>query len=510
MIAILNFGSQYTHLIARRIRESGCHVEILPFDESISKIKNLKPKGLILSGSPFSVYDENAPFPPKGIFCLNIPILGICYGQQLLAKMLGGNVKKGKIREFGRELITVLDRSSLFKGLRRKETVWFSHGDLVTKLPKGFRVIAKSKTSKIASFVGNDNRIFGIQFHPKVIHTDRGSKILENFVHRICFEKKNWRISNIKNDLVAEIKKQVGSKAVLIGVSGGVDSLVAATLLKLAIGDKLYCVFVDNGLMRKNEVAKIERVFQKMKFRNFIIADAKKEFLNALKGVVNPEKKRKIIGHTFIKVFEKKAKDLEKEVKFQFLAQGTIYPDRIESAQPFKKAAKIKSHHNLTLPQKLNFQIIEPIKELYKDEVRRLGEKLGISKAILERHPFPGLGLAVRILGEITERRIDILREADDVFISELKKANLYNKIWQAFAILLPIKTVGVMGDARTYEYIISLRAVTSKDGMTADWAKIPNDILEKVSSRIVNEVRGVNRVVYDISQKPPATIEYE
>lgn len=510
MIIILNFGSQYTHLIARRIRELGCYAEILPFDTSSLEIKKLKPSGLILSGSPFSVYDNNAPLPSSEIFSLNIPILGICYGQQIIAEILGGEVRKGKLREFGREILTVLDKKSLFKGLNKKEAVWFSHGDLVTKLPEEFKIIGRSRSSKLASFASKDNKIFGIQFHPEVIHTNKGLKILENFVYRVCNEKKSWRISNIKNNLIAEIKKIVGNEAVLIGVSGGVDSLVAATLLKAAIGNKLYCIFVDNGLMRKNEIEEIEKIFKKTKFKNFIVVDAKEEFLNALKGVIDPEKKRKIIGYTFIKVFEKKAKELEKQAKFKFLAQGTIYPDRIESAQPSKNAAKIKSHHNITLPQKLKFQIIEPIRELYKDEVRKLGKELGLPKSTIGRHPFPGPGLAVRILGEITKDRLDIVREADSIFISELKKANLYDKIWQAFAILLPLKTVGVMGDARTYEYIISLRAVTSKDGMTADWAKIPNEVLEKISSRIVNEVRGVNRIVYDISQKPPATIEYE
>lgn len=510
MIAILNFGSQYTHLIARRIRELGHYAEILPSDVSLSKIKNLKPNGLILSGSPSSVHDKEAPFPIREIFNLDIPILGICYGQQLIAKMLGGEVRKGDTREFGREMLTVLNRNSIFEGLKQKEIVWFSHGDLVTKSPKGFKITAESRTSKVASFANDKDKIFGIQFHPEVIHTNKGLKILENFVHKICRERKGLRISSIKNGLIAEIKNQVGNNSVLVGVSGGVDSFVTATLLRLAIGDRLYCIFVNTGLMRKNEAEEIKNIFQKMRFKNFIIVDAKKQFLNALKGVTDPEKKRKIIGYTFIKVFEKTAKELKKQAKFKLLAQGTIYSDRIESAQPSKNAAKIKSHHNLTLPQKLNFQIIEPVKELYKDEVRRLGKELKLPKTIIGRHPFPGPGLAVRIVGEITGERLDIVRDADSIFISELKKAGQYDKIWQAFAVLLPIRTVGVMGDARTYDYMISLRAVTSRDGMTADWAKISHGVLEKISSRIVNEVRGVNRVVYDISQKPPSTIEYE
>ena len=510
MIIVLNFGSQYTHLIARRLRELGIYAEILPFNTSVAEITKLKPQGIILSGSPSSVYNRNAPLPTKRIFDLNIPILGICYGQQAIAKLLGGEVKLGKLKEFGREGITILDIGSLFKGCNKKEIVWFSHGDMVTKLPKDFKGIARSKTCRIAAFANNNNRIFGIQFHPEVTHTTHGLKILKNFIYNICKEKKSWGIGDIKKHLIGEIKRKVIKEPVLIGVSGGVDSLVAATLLKAAIGNKLYCIFVDNGLMRKNEPEEVENIFKKMDFQNFMVIDAKEEFLGALKGVADPEKKRKIIGHTFIRVFEKKAKELEKQAKIKFLAQGTIYPDRVESAQPSKNTAKIKSHHNITLPQKLKFQIIEPIKELYKDEVRKLGEELGLPKSVIGRHPFPGPGLAVRILGEVTEKRLDILREADDVFISELKKTNLYNKIWQAFAVLLPLRTVGVMGDARTYEYIISLRAVTSKDGMTADWAKIPTGVLEKISSRVINETKGVNRVVYDISQKPPATIEYE
>ncbi|MFZ5559314.1 MAG: glutamine-hydrolyzing GMP synthase, partial [Patescibacteria group bacterium] len=493
-----------------RLRELGSCAEILPFNTPVVEIIKLKPRGIILSGSPSSVYDKDAPFLTKGIFNLNIPILGICYGQQLIAKLLGGEVKLGKLKEFGREKIMISDKIGLFKGCNKEEVVWFSHGDTVTKLPKGFKQIAKSKTCRVVAFVSNNNQIFGIQFHPEVTHTIHGLRILKNFIYNICKEQKFWRIGDIRKRLITEIKSKVMGEPVLIGVSGGVDSFVAATLLKVAIGKKLYCIFVDNGLMRKNEPEEIKNIFKKMKFRNFMVVDAQKEFLDALKGVTNPERKRRIIGHTFIRIFEKKAKELEKQAKIKFLAQGTIYPDRIESAQPSKNAAKIKSHHNITLPRKLKFQIIEPIRELYKDEVRKLGKELGLPNSIIGRHPFPGPGLAVRILGEITEERLNILREADYIFISELKKANLYDKIWQAFAVLLTLKTVGVMGDARTYEYIISLRAVTSKDGMTADWARIPPEVLEKISNRIVNEVKGVNRVVYDISQKPPATIEYE
>ncbi len=532
MIIVLNFGSQYTHLISRRIRELGCYSEILPFDSKVSQIKKFNPKGLILSGGPFSIYDKDALFPTKGIFKLNIPILGICYGQQLITKMLGGKVKRGKSGEYGRETITILEKSNLppttfqgdkfgqtdhtksggglFKGLNKKEKVWFSHGDSVIKLPQNFKRIAESRTCRIAAFADDDNKIFGVQFHPEVTHTVHGLDILKNFIYDICREKKVWKIGDIKDNIIAKIQAQIGKKPVLIGVSGGVDSFVAAVLLQKAIGDNLYAVFIDNGLLRKKEADEIRKTFKKVGFKNFSFVDSSNEFLANLNNVIDPEKKRKIIGKTFIKVFERKVKEIEKEIKIEFLAQGTIYPDRIESAQPFNKAAKIKSHHNIALPRKLKFQIIEPIKDLYKDEVRKLGEKLGLPKSIIKRHPFPGPGLSIRILGEVTKERLSILREADSIFIAELKKAKLYDKIWQAFASLLPLKSVGVMGDTRTYEYIVSLRAVSSKDGMTADWAKIPGDVLEKISNRIINEVKGVNRVLYDISQKPPATIEYE
>jgi GMP synthase (glutamine-hydrolysing) len=428
----------------------------------------------------------------------------------LIAKELGGEVKGGGVKEYGRVGIKILDNADLFVGLKKKESAWLSHGDLVAKMPPGFVALASSKHCKNMAIANRENKIYGVQFHPEVVHTPTGNKILENFIYGICGAEKNWIVGEVGKRLVKELKAQVGGEAVIIGVSGGVDSFVAATLLHEAIGNNLYCVFIDNGLLRKNEAESVQQTYRKLGFKHFVFVDARKDFLEALKGVVDPEQKRKIIGETFIRVFERTARGLEKEKRIKFLAQGTIYPDRIETAQPSKSAARIKSHHNVALPEKMSFQIVEPLKEFYKDEVRKLGKELGVPKEFLERHPFPGPGLAIRVVGEVTEERLNILREVDAIFIEELKKNNLYNKIWQAFAALLPVRAVGVMGDQRTYEYIVTLRAVTSVDGMTADWFKMPHKVLEKISNRIINEVRGVNRVLYDISQKPPATIEYE
>ena len=515
MIAVLNFGGQTCHLIARRVRELGVYSEVLPFDVSPEKVMELKPDGIILSGGPSSVYEKDAPIIKKEILELGIPVLGICYGLQLIAKILGGNVEKGNLKEFGKKEITVEKNGLLLKGLNglnKKEQVWMSHGDLVTSLPKDFDILASTDTCKYAAVESRKRNIFGIQFHAEVAHTLKGTQILRNFVFDVCKAKKDWDIKNISEKLVDEIKDEVKSDGVIMGVSGGVDSTVAATLLHKAIDGNLYCVFVDNGLIRKREADEVRDFFEnKLHFRHFYFIDASKIFLDRLKGITEPEQKRKIIGHTFIEVFEKKVEELSRKFKdIKFLGQGTIYPDRIESAQPNKNASKIKSHHNLTLPEKMNLKIIEPLKEFYKDEVRQLGKELQIPDEIIERHPFPGPGLAIRILGEVTDERLRILRDADFIFIEELKKSGQYKKIWQALAALLPVKSVGVMGDARTYEYIISLRAVTSLDAMTADWARIPYEILERISNRIINEVKGVNRVVYDISQKPPATIEYE
>ncbi|MBI5224618.1 glutamine-hydrolyzing GMP synthase [Candidatus Micrarchaeota archaeon] len=511
MIIVLNFGSQFAHLIARRVRELGRYSQIVPFGMSASEIKKLNPRGIILSGGPGSVYEKDAQLPDPEIFKLGIPVLGICWGQQVMGHLLGGKVEPGKVREYGKEIIQVVDASGIFEGLDEKEQVWFSHGDAVTKLPPGFHVTASTPNCKNAAMADEKRKFYCIQFHTEVGHTLKGMHILENFVNKICRSEKDWSMKDLKPALIAEMRAATANgKGVLMAVSGGVDSMVTAVIMHKANPDNLYLVYVDNGLMRNGETEEINKLFQKMGFKHFEIIDAKADFLDKLKGVNDPEEKRRIIGHTFIEVFEKKALSLKKKSDIQFLAQGTIYPDRIESAQPSKAASKIKSHHNVTLPEKMHLKIIEPLKELYKDEVRELGEELGIPKERVWRHPFPGPGLAIRILGEVTEDRLRVLREADEIFITELKKEGQYDKIWQAFAALLPVKAVGVMGDSRTYENIISLRAVTSKDAMTADWAKIPYDTLERISTKIINNVRGANRVLYDISQKPPATIEYE
>jgi len=512
MILVLNFGGQTCNLIARRIRDMNVYSEILPCDVSVDEIKKLNPFGIILSGGPASVYEQNAPTMDKKILELGIPILGICYGLQLIGKFAGGEVSGGKLKEFGKKELKVRKSGKLLKGLSKKEQVWMSHGDLIAKLPRDFGILASTDTCKIAAFENNDKKLYGIQFHAEVAHTPKGSQILKNFVFGICKAKKDWRIKDISKRLINEIRQEVGKNSVIMGVSGGIDSSVAAALLHKAIGSRLYCVFVEHGLLRSNEADEVKNFFQNaLKFKHFYFVDASNVFLEKLKGITEPEEKRRVIGHTFIEVFENKVIELEKKrPEIRFLGQGTIYPDRVESAQPSKYASKIKSHHNITLPEKMRLKVIEPLKEFYKDEVRKLGKKLKIPDEILHRHPFPGPGLAIRILGEVTEERLRIVREADFIFIEELKKSELYNKVWQAFAALLPVKAVGVMGDARTYEYIIALRAVTSIDAMTADWAKLPNELLERISNRIINEVRGVNRVVYDISQKPPATIEYE
>lgn len=504
MIAVLDFGSQYTRLITRRLRELGVSSEIFPHDTVKDKLPSTTT-GIIFSGGPAGVYDKAAPRLNKSFLKSDVPVLGICYGYQLLAHNLGGEVIPGDKKEYGRKIINVYG-GALFKGLNKRETVWFSHGDIVAKLPSGFKVTALSE-GKAAAF--ENGKFFGLQFHPEVDHTIHGTRILRNFI-KVCNEKVQHTQEDVINVLVREIKSIIGGESVLVGVSGGIDSLVAALLLNRAVGKNLYPVFVDTGLMRKDEAGEVEIMYKSLGFKNFLSFDASSDFLRVLHRVDDPELKRKKIGHAFIKVFEKIAFDLKKNKGIKFLAQGTIYPDRIESSAVGTGGAKIKSHHNLTLPQKLNFQLIEPLKDFYKDEVRCLAKKMDVPSAYLMRHPFPGPGLAIRILGEVTKEKLEIIKNVDSVFISELRKSKLYNKIWQAFAVLIPVKTVGVMGDSRTYEYMVSLRAVTSIDGMTADWAKIPQGVLEKISSRIVNEVRGVNRVVYDITQKPPATIEYE
>ena len=507
-ILILDFGSQYTQLIARRIRELNVYCEIHPFNYEIEKIRNFKPKGIILSGGPSSVYDKDAPKIEKDIFDLNVPVLGICYGIQLIVYLFGGKVTSAKRREYGFSQINIISNSLLFNGLPDKFTVWMSHGDIIEKLPENFKAIAETENSPFAGIESIDRKIFGVQFHPEVAHTEHGKEILANFVFKICRCKPNWNMGSFLEYQIENIKKTVGDEKVICALSGGVDSSVVAMLIHKAIGDNLYCIFVDNGLLRKNEPEKVINLFRNKFHLNLIYVDAKNLFLERLKGVTDPEQKRKIIGNTFIEVFEKEAKKLG---DIKYLAQGTLYPDVIESV-PFKgPSATIKSHHNVGgLPEKMKLKLIEPLRELFKDEVRELGRKLGLPDEIIYRQPFPGPGLAVRIIGEVTAERLKIIKEADEIIVQEIKNAGLYRKIWQSFGVLLPIKTVGVMGDERTYEHVIAVRAVNSVDGMTADWVKLPYDLLGRISNRIINEVKGINRVVYDISSKPPATIEWE
>ena len=512
MIAILNFGGQTCHLIARRVRELGVYSEIFSHDIPAKALRKSGPEGIILSGGPNSVYEKDSPHLDKEVLELGIPVMGICYGFQLLSYYAKGEVQGGTQKEYGRKMLSVERQGTLLKGLLGKEQVWMSHGDLVKALPREFTILARTEHCPVAAFENRKRKLYGVLFHPEVAHTLKGMTVLGNFVFGACRAKKDWDVSSFVPRLVKDIRKEVGGSGVIMGVSGGVDSSVAATLLHKAVGRSLHCVFIDHGLIRKGEAKEVARYFRDhLHFEHFHMVDASKLFLSRLKGVTDPEEKRKIIGHAFIEAFEKKVAELErKHPNITFLGQGTIYPDRIESAQPSKAASKIKSHHNVTLPEKMKLKVIEPLKELYKDEVRELGLKLGIPQELIGRHPFPGPGLAIRILGEVTEERLRIVREADFIFIGELKNGGHYDKVWQAFAALFPVRSVGVMGDARTYEYIISLRAVTSKDAMTADWAQLPHEFLSHVASRIVNEVRGVNRVVYDITQKPPGTIEYE
>jgi len=509
MIAVLDFGSQYTHLITRRIRELGVSAQIFPSDVDSKTLAANGVVGIILSGGPSSVYEKNSPQIKKEILQMGLPVLGICYGHQLIAYSLDGAVKPGKFREYGEEVVTIKNPGKILDNLEKNEKVWFSHGDSVSKLPNGFKVLAITKTTDIAAFCNVEKNIFGVQFHPEVVHTVHGMTILKNFL-KICQAKKDWNIAGLANHLIKRFQNEIGEDNVIIGVSGGVDSTVAATILNKAIPNNLYCVFIDTGLLRKNEVEEVKETFRKLNFKHFQTIKAANKFLNSLKAVTDPEEKRKIFAKTYFQVFSGVAKDLKKKAQIKYLAQGTIYPDRVESGKTSSVSALIKSHHNLSVPKTLGLQIIEPLGDFYKDEVREIGESLGLSKEILWRHPFPGPGLAIRILGEVTDKRIKILQEADAIFIEELKKAGQYQKIWQAFTALFPIKAVGVMGDSRTYDYIIALRAVTSRDAMTADWAILPPELLKKISARIVNEVKGVNRVLYDISQKPPSTIEYE
>ena len=506
MVVVINFGGQYAHLIARRVRELGVKSELVNPDIKIEALKRLNPQALILSGSPYSVYERNSPKVNPEIYDLKIPVLGICYGMHLIAEQLGGRVAGQNSKQFGKVKIK-WQKSNLFDGLVGEQTVWFSHGDIIKSSPPGFKSIGKTSTVPIAAFENSNNKIYGIQFHPEVTHTSCGMQILENFLFNIAKCKKDWDLKQIRDSMIKNLKSELISDKVLMAISGGVDSLVAATLLKEAISNKLYCLFIDTGLLRSYDRTDFKKVINKVKFPNVKVVEAGDQFLQILKGVIDPEEKRVKIAKLYFEILKEEAKKIG---KVAYLAQGTIYPDRIESAAHTKHADKIKSHHNVTLPHGLKLKIIEPLADLYKDEVRKLGKLLNLPNEFLNRHPFPGPGLAIRILGEVTKERLEIVRQADEIFISELKSSGIYVKVAQSLAALLPVKSVGVMGDARTYSYIISLRSVDTLDFMTADWSKIPTEVLEKVSSRIVNEVRGVNRVVYDITQKPPATIEYE
>jgi GMP synthase (glutamine-hydrolysing) len=509
-ILILDFGSQYTQLIARRVREAKVYCEIFPFNAGLEKVKAFRPKGLILSGGPSSVYDTGAPLIDKAHLDLGVPVLGICYGMQLLTHVLGGEVAKSQKREFGRAELNIHKGEKLFAGIGEgacKTIVWMSHGDRIEKMPAGFSAIAHTDNSPTAAMMDASGRFFGVQFHPEVVHTPQGTTILRNFVYEICGCKPSWTMASFVDYSVGEIRKAVGSKKAVCGLSGGVDSSVAAVLVHKAIGQQLTCIFVNNGVLRKNEAESVQNSFKNMGL-NLKYVDASQEFLSKLAGVEDPEKKRKIIGNTFIEVFEREAHAVGGA---EFLVQGTLYPDVIESVSFKGPSAVIKSHHNVGgLPEKMKLKLVEPLRELFKDEVRAIGREMKMPDDIIDRQPFPGPGLAIRILGEVTEPRLRILREADAIVIEEIKKAGLYKQIWQSFAVLLPIKTVGVMGDERTYENVVAIRAVTSQDGMTADWAKIPYDILGTMSNRIINEVKGVNRVCFDISSKPPSTIEWE
>lgn len=512
-ILILDFGSQVTQLIARRLRESGVYCEIWPFNQADElKIKAFNPKGIILSGGPCSVLEENSPRAPDCVFDMNVPVLGICYGQQAMVEQLGGKVELGETREFGRAFVDVIDDSAITKGVWEKgahEQVWMSHGDHVAELPEGFRVVAKSDGAPFAFIADTDRKFYGVQFHPEVVHTPHGAELYKNFTHNICGCAGDWTMASFREESIAKIRAQVGDAKVICGLSGGVDSSVTAVLLHEAIGEQLTCIYVDTGMMRMGESEQVVTLFRDHYNIPLIHEDAGELFLGKLKGVSDPEEKRKIIGAAFIDVFEDCASRIGGA---EFLAQGTLYPDVIESVSfTGGPSVTIKSHHNVGgLPERMNMKLVEPMRELFKDEVRELGRELGMPEDFIRRHPFPGPGLAIRMPGDITEDKLDILRKADAVYIDEIKKAGLYDEIWQAFAVLLPVRTVGVMGDGRTYDYVCALRAVTSTDGMTADYYPFDHEFLGRVSTRIINEVKGINRVTYDITSKPPGTIEWE
>jgi len=509
MILIIDFGSQYNQLIARRVRENHVYCQIDPPGISIETIQALNPSGIILSGGPASIYEKNSPKTDIAIFDLGIPILGICYGMHFMISALGGTVEGVGKREYGFAELDIKNADGIFQGVRKKSTCWMSHGDSIRRLPRGFKTSASTTNTKIAATVHPKKNLFGFQYHPEVAHTQMGKKMLHNFLFNICICKRSWTMKSFARRSIEEIRSTVADKKVILGLSGGVDSSVAAVLLHKSIGKQLTCIFVDNGVLRKDEARKLKLTLNRQLKLNIRFVNAKTKFLKALAKVVDPEKKRKIIGRIFMQVFEAEARKIKGA---EFLAQGTLYPDVIESVSAFGgPTSVIKSHHNVGgLPKNMKLKLIEPLKYLFKDEVRLLGKELGLEQELIWRQPFPGPGLAIRIIGEITPKRLKILRNVDDLLLEEIKNAGYYRKLWQSFAVLLPIKSVGVMGDQRTYENIVAIRAVTSKDAMTADWAKLPHKLLGRISNRIINEVNGVNRVVYDISSKPPSTIEWE
>src|SRR6202453_3472051 len=511
-VIVLDFGAQYSQLIARRVRESKVYCEILPYSATVAQILEKNPKGIILSGGPASVYAKGAPHVSQEVFELGIPILGICYGMQLISHALKGKVQKAAKREFGLAPLKIKDKHNLFSGLPSTLQAWMSHGDHVTRLAAGFKVLASTANCHLAAAGNDQKKIYGIQFHPEVVHTQKGTKIIENFVRKVCGCKPTWSMDSYEKLAVEQIRQQVGKGRVICGVSGGVDSTVAAALIHRAIGKQLSCVFVNNGVLRKGEAEQVVKMFKNQLHIPLHYVNSESLFLKLLDGVSEPEEKRKIIGGTFIRVFEQKAKELQrKDGPFDFLAQGTLYPDVIESVSVKGPSAVIKSHHNVGgLPADMPFGLIEPLRDLFKDEVRQIGRELGLPEEILVKHPFPGPGLAVRLLGAITREKLETLRAADAVVVEEIRRAGLYEKVWQAFAVLLPVQSVGVMGDGRTYGYTVAVRVVDSLDAMTADWTRLPREVLERISVRVVNEVPGVNRVVYDISSKPPSTIEWE
>ena len=509
MILIIDFGSQYNQLIARRVRELHVYCQIEPPDISAEALKALNPEGIILSGGPASIYEKNSPKTDPGIFGLGIPVLGICYGMHFMVAALGGTVQRAGKREYGFAELEIKKPEGFFEGVKKKSTCWMSHGDSITKLPTGFKITASTANTKFAAAAYAGKKLFGVQYHPEVVHTQMGTKMLRNFLYIVCNCKRSWSMRSFAKKSIEDIRQQVGDKKVILGLSGGVDSSVAAVLIHNSIGKKLTCIFVDNGLLRKKEAEKLKVTLKRHLHINIRFVNARTQFLKALARVTDPEKKRKIIGRIFMKVFEAEARKIKEA---DFLAQGPLYPDVIESVSAFGgPTAVIKSHHNVGgLPKNMKLKLIEPLKYLFKDEVRLLGKTLGLPEDLIWRQPFPGPGLAIRVIGEITPRRLNVLRNVDDLLLEEIRNAGYYKKLWQSFAVLLPIRSVGVMGDQRTYENIVAIRAVTSKDAMTADWARLPHKFLSRISNRIINEVKGVNRVVYDISSKPPSTIEWE